>query len=84
MIKFTAHLEEVNETYTEHFSMAMHFAFRMFVGALACAVHAVLPCAFERTGSSTITDLHEQMVTNRKRLPAQQKGAIPLTELEPE
>ena len=65
MKNISAHLEEVNESYVEHFGHAMWFAMKMFVGASACAVHAICPCVFERTGSSTIADLYSRMVVNR-------------------
>ena len=35
---------------------------------LACLVHALVPFAFERTGSECIERLHDRMVVNRHRL----------------
>jgi len=62
----TAHLQDVNESYFQHFRTAMAFAIRMFFGALACAVHALAPFLFEQTGSAAISDLHERMVVKRR------------------
>ena len=64
---FTEHPASVNETYTEHMAMASSFGARLFLGSLACFVHALLPFLFEKTGSSIITELHQRMVTNRRR-----------------
>lgn len=64
---FTAHPASVDESYLEHLAMAAGFAFWLAAAALACAVHAVLPFLFERTGSRIIDALHETMVRNRNR-----------------
>lgn len=62
---FTEHPESVGETYFEHMGMALSFAGRMAYGAAACLVHAFLPFLCLKTGSETITELHDRMVTNR-------------------
>ncbi|MCG8694280.1 MAG: DUF6356 family protein [Minwuiales bacterium] len=64
---FTEHPASVDETYGEHFGMAIGFSGRLFLGSLACLVHAFLPFLCVKTGSSIITDLHGRMVTNRHR-----------------
>ena len=64
---FTEHPASVGETYGEHFLCAIGFAGRMFVGSLACFLHAVLPFLFVKTGSGIITELHDRMVVNRVR-----------------
>lgn len=65
--KFTEHPESVGETYGEHFVVAMGFGLALFKAAFCCVVHAILPFAFEKSGSACITELHERMVTNRQR-----------------
>ena len=65
---FTDHPATVNETYGQHFVAAAGFGFRMIWGGLVCLVHAVIPGAFCNTGSDMIRELHERMVTNRRRL----------------
>ena len=64
---FTDHPRSVGETYFEHMGMASGFAATLFLAALACAVHALLPFLFEKTGSKMIDALHDSMVRNRRR-----------------
>lgn len=66
--KFTDHPASVGESYGEHFVTAAGFSLSLFRAAFVCAVHAVLPFAFEKTGSQCITGLHDRMVTHRSRL----------------
>ena len=68
------HLKEVNEGYFEHMRNAMSFSMKMLIGAAACAIHALLPFLFERTGSDQIRRLHERMIVQRLR-PARQEDA---------
>jgi len=65
---FTEHPASVGESYLQHLCAASGFAFRMFVGGLACFLHALLPFAFQHTGSDCIESLHERMITKRRRL----------------
>jgi len=65
--KFNEHPASVGETYAEHFVAAMGFSLSLLKAAGACAVHAVLPFAFEKTGSRYIETLHRRMVTQRGR-----------------
>jgi hypothetical protein len=66
---FTAHPASVGESYFTHLAHALGFAARMFLGSLACLVHAVFPFLCVKTGSRCITDLHDRMVANRDRRP---------------
>ena len=63
---FTEHPASVGETYFQHLCAASGFAIRMFGGAVACFLHALLPFAFRNTGSECITALHERMVAKRR------------------
>jgi hypothetical protein len=65
---FIDHPATVNETYGQHFLAAAGFGLRMIWGGLVCLVHAVIPGAFCNKGSDMICELHERMVTNRRRL----------------
>ena len=65
---FCDHPASVDETYTEHLAVASGFSLRLFVAALVCAVHAILPFLFEKTASGIINELHDRMVANRRRL----------------
>jgi hypothetical protein len=64
---FAEHPASVGETYGEHFMVASSFGWALFKASLACFVHAVLPFAFEKTGSKAITELHTRMVTKRSQ-----------------
>ena len=70
--RFTEHPATVGESYGEHFVSAMGFSLSMLRAAFCCAVHAILPFAFEKTGSECITGLHDRMVTNRSKLKARE------------
>jgi hypothetical protein len=65
---FTDHPATVNESYGQHFAAAMGFGLRMIWGGLLCIVHALIPGAFCNKGSEMICELHERMVTNRRRV----------------
>jgi hypothetical protein len=65
---FTDHPATVGESYAQHFESAVGFGFRMIWGGLICLVHALIPGAFATRGSDMICELHERMVTNRRRL----------------
>jgi hypothetical protein len=64
---FTDHPASVNETYWQHLAAAAGFGFRMIGGGFVCLVHALIPGAFCTKGSDLICELHERMVTNRRR-----------------
>ena len=64
---FLDHPASVNETYLEHLGSASSFGTRMIIAGLACLIHGLIPCWFERTGSTQIVRLHERMVVNRAR-----------------
>ena len=74
MKRLTAHLNEVDETYFEHMRFAFGFAIEMLFASLACAVHALLPFLFTKTGSKCIERLHDRMVVNRKNLSARKRA----------
>ena len=71
--KFTEHPATVGETYGQHFVSAMGFSLSMLRAAFCCAVHAILPFCFEKTGSNCIEGLYDRMVTNRSRLEEKQE-----------
>ncbi len=66
---FNEHPHSVGESYGEHMGVAFGFGWRMVLAGLACLVHAVLPFLFVKTGSRTISVLHDRMVANRSRKP---------------
>ncbi|MBN8888895.1 MAG: hypothetical protein ABS99_05320 [Acetobacteraceae bacterium SCN 69-10] len=73
-VSFTEHPASVGENYVEHLGSAWGFGAAMLRGSLACFIHGVFPFLCLTTGSRTIRDLHERMVTHRVRTPA--GGAI--------
>jgi hypothetical protein len=66
---FTEHPASVGESYSRHCVCAFGFGARMVVAGIACMIHALLPFLFVRTGSRTIAELHERMITNRRAAP---------------
>jgi len=67
---FNEHPQSVGESYSEHMGVAFGFGWRMVLAGFACLVHAMLPFLFVKTGSRTITMLHDRMVANRSHKPA--------------
>jgi hypothetical protein len=66
---FTEHPASVGESYSEHMGQALCFGSRMVLAGLACLLHGVLPFLFVRTGSRTIAELNDRMIS--RRLPPQ-------------
>lgn len=66
--KFTEHPATVGESYGEHLVSAMGFSLALLKAAFFCAVHAVIPFLFVKTGSECINELYSRMVTHRSRL----------------
>jgi hypothetical protein len=64
---FTEHPATVNEDYWQHFASAAGFGFRMIWGGLICLVHAFVPGVCCTKASEMISELHDRMVTNRRR-----------------
>lgn len=63
---FLQHPRSIGESYLEHQRHALGFGFSLFLAALACFVHALIPGLFVRTGSDAVTRLHDRM-TKRLR-----------------
>ena len=55
---FLDHPSHVDETYLEHMAFAGSFSARLLLAAGAAAVHAVIPCLFEKTASKIIANLY--------------------------
>jgi len=64
--RFTDHPASVDETYWEHFKVATHFARSLFGAAAACAVHAVLPWCHEKTASTKVRALCDEMTSGAR------------------
>ncbi|MBF9036338.1 hypothetical protein HKCCE2091_19025 [Rhodobacterales bacterium HKCCE2091] len=57
---FLDHPRKVDESYLEHAAFAARFSGRLFLAAMAAAVHAVIPCLFEKTASRITADLYHR------------------------
>lgn len=55
---FLDHPEAVDETYLEHMAFAGKFSGKLLLAAGAAAVHAVIPCLFEKTASKLIAEMY--------------------------
>lgn len=65
--KFTKHPNSVGESYFEHLFAALGFGFNMICSGFACILHGIFPFIYIKTGSNTITQLHNNMVINRDK-----------------
>lgn len=64
---FTDHPASVGETYFQHLFAATKFSSHLICAGVACFLHGLLPFLFVKTGSNTISKLHDNMVVNRAR-----------------
>jgi hypothetical protein len=64
---FVDHPRSIDESYSEHFMVAIGFAMAMLWGGLQVLVHAVVPGLFITAGSSTIKQLNARMVEARAK-----------------
>lgn len=55
---FLEHPRSVDESYLEHMAFAGKFGLRLFAAGFCALVHAVIPCAFEKTASRMIADMY--------------------------
>jgi hypothetical protein len=53
------HLKSVNETYGQHFKIAIKIALLMILGGFQAIVHAVCPGVFKISASDKIKTLHK-------------------------
>ncbi len=75
---FLEHPRSMGEGYLQHQRTALSFAGELMLAGLACAVHALIPCLFERAGSQAIQRLHARMVLNRSRHATPPRAGEPL------
>jgi len=55
---FLEHPRSVDENYLQHARFAAGFSLSLFAAGLAAAVHAVVPCLFEKTASRKIAQMY--------------------------
>ncbi|MGH6827834.1 MAG: DUF6356 family protein [Rhizomicrobium sp.] len=63
---FLAHPQSVGESYFVHQRMAFSFAGPLLLAGFGCLLHALIPGFCERTASSRIEMLHNQLIANRR------------------
>lgn len=59
--QFGKHLQDVGESYDEHFVHAGRYGVVLIGAGLACLVHAVFPFVFEKTGRRCVSQLYAHM-----------------------
>jgi len=61
---FFEHPATVDESYSEHLIFAWSFGLELIGAGIAALTHALVPCLFERTASTTVKRLHA-IIVNR-------------------
>ena len=64
---FLDHPSSVGEGYFEHQRMAFSFSNALFMAAIACFIHGLVPGLFKRTASGMVARLHDRMVVHRMK-----------------
>jgi len=67
---FLDHPGSVNESYGEHFVFAAGFGLTLMGAGAAAVVHALVPCLFERTASTTVKRLYPIVANRGAPMPA--------------
>ncbi len=62
---FLDHPRSVHESYLTHCRAALGFALLLIGGGLAAAIHALVPCLFQKTASRAVARLYDRMIVNR-------------------
>ncbi len=60
---FLKHPRSVDESYLQHMLFAARFAGWLALAAFAAFAHAVLPCLFEKTASTIVKRLNDQIAS---------------------
>lgn len=58
---FIKHPEEQNMTYVEHLKHACFYGIQTLGCSIVFMIHGFIPCLFEKTGSTMIQNLHDQL-----------------------
>lgn len=59
------HLQQINQTYLQHFGNALSYAFVCQKASLYFVVHALFPDAVVNDGSNQIKKLHEKLLQTK-------------------
>jgi len=63
---FLDHPRSLGESYGEHQRAALAYAACLALAAMACFIHALIPCLFERSASRRVSRLYENMNARMK------------------
>ena len=74
---FTNHPHSVGETYFQHFKFAIQFGINMVVGGVACMIHAIFPCFFEKTGSNILFNMVHYFILRMPKIEERGHGLCP-------
>ena len=55
---FLEHPRSVDESYFEHMAFAGKFSLKLFAAGFCALIHAVIPCAFEKSASRMIAEMY--------------------------
>ncbi len=58
------HLRDANDTYIQHFKIAIKIGFIMILGGFQAILHAIIPGILKKSASDKIKKLYE-LVSNR-------------------
>jgi len=64
---FLQHPEEQSMTYFEHLKHACSYGFQVLGCSIIFMVHGFIPCLFEKTGSTMLEQLNEQLHGNNMK-----------------
>jgi len=61
------HLEDVKQTYFEHFRDALYYSFLSLQASVYFLIHGVYPDIFIKSGSATIFNINGQIINKYKK-----------------
>jgi hypothetical protein len=70
---FTAHPNDVGETYFEHCLFACRYGAKMTVGGIAALLHGLFPFLFQTTGSRITRELNATLEASAARAKAKKE-----------
>ena len=59
------HLKDVGMTYFQHMRHAIYISILLFAAAACCLIHSVVPFVFEKTASTIITHLSDNVISRQ-------------------
>jgi len=71
---FTAHPQEVGESYLEHGAFACRYGAKMTLGGIAAFIHGLVPFLFKTTGSRITRELNDTLDASAARARRSARG----------